>query len=191
MIDLPITTSTTSLFYSSLFTPHTLLSKDLQALEPHFQQSFLPLQPRNPPILTISHSLQTLPDPILRFGYSLLFRCETDQSITLPDSISLPNADKKDEKNRINRVANCEIANIDKAATAAAVQLEAIRRLRDAGALETLPEDLRETAALREQYEELTLNELRMKFLPPISKSGLSHRLSRIIAAAKSLGNDE
>ncbi len=91
----------------------------------------------------------------------------------------------------VNRVANCEIANIDKAATAAAVQLEAIRRLRDAGALETLPEDLRETAALREQYEELTLNELRMKFLPPISKSGLSHRLSRIIAAAKSLGNDE
>ena len=97
MIDLPITTSTKSLFYSSLFTPHTLLSKNLQALEPHFQQSFLPLQPRNPPILTISHSLQTLPDPILRFGSSLLFRCETDQSITLPDSISLPNADKKDE----------------------------------------------------------------------------------------------
>ena len=101
MIDLPINKSNTTLLYSSLFTPHTLLSKFLlQSLEPskspHFQPSSQSLQPAKPPILTIAHSLQTLSDPIFRFGSSLLFRCETDQSMTIPDSLSLPNVDKED-----------------------------------------------------------------------------------------------
>lgn len=91
----------------------------------------------------------------------------------------------KDMRNEANRRSNCEFSNLDKAATAAALELEAIRKLQKTGAIKALPPVLYETALMRLEFEELTLEELRMKFVPPISKSGLSHRFERIIAAAK------
>ncbi len=90
----------------------------------------------------------------------------------------------KDMHNEANRKANCEIANLDKAATAAAAQLAAVKKLQKSCMLKELPPVLYETAMLRLEFEELSLEELRMKFDPPISKSGLSHRFERIIALA-------
>ena len=70
----------------------------------------------------------------------------------------------------------------------AAVQVQmAIRTLQEAGALETLPEQLRETARLRMEYPDLTLARLAEKFDPPVSKAGLSHRFKRIQEAARRL----
>lgn len=94
---------------------------------------------------------------------------------------------EKDLRNSVNRRLNCDSANLDKAVEAAQEQLEAIRKLRDHGTLETLPEKLQQTAALRELYPELTLSELAEEFTPTITKSCLNHRLRKLIDLAAKL----
>lgn len=79
-----------------------------------------------------------------------------------------------------NRKSNAELANVDRAATAAAEQIRAIETLKKHGALSRLPEELALTAKIREENPFMPLEELRMQFSPPISKSGLCHRLKRI-----------
>lgn len=96
---------------------------------------------------------------------------------------------EKDLRNSVNRRLNCDNANLDKAVEAAQEQLEAIRRLRAAGALEPLPDKLRQTAALRESNPELTLSELAEEFDPPVTKSCLNHRLRKLMELAKELSN--
>ena len=93
---------------------------------------------------------------------------------------------EKDMRNRVNRRVNCDTANVSKTVDAAAVQLEAISRLE----LRDLPEKLRETAQLRLDNPELSLTELAELFDPPVTKSGLNHRLRNLreLADAK---NDE
>lgn len=79
-----------------------------------------------------------------------------------------------------NRDANAVIANLDRFATAAAEQRLNINILKECGALESLPEELQVTARLREEYPDMPLSELAQMFSPPISKSGLNHRLKRL-----------
>lgn len=93
----------------------------------------------------------------------------------------------KNVRSRENRRSNAELANIDRAATAAAEQIRAIEALKRRGALTHLPEELALTAKIREENPFLPLDELRLEFSPPISKSGLSHRLKRIIEEADKL----
>ena len=85
----------------------------------------------------------------------------------------------------INRRRNCEINNMARTAEAVAQQLEAISSLRGSGRYASLSEDLRATCDLREAMPEATLTELAAAHNPPISKSGLNHRLEKIIAASK------
>jgi len=91
---------------------------------------------------------------------------------------------EKDLRNRVNRRLNCDSANLDKTVGAAQEQLEAIRKLRDAGMLERLPDKLQLTAALRLEYPELTLSELAEEFDPPVTKSCLNHRLRKLVVLA-------
>lgn len=93
----------------------------------------------------------------------------------------------KDFRNKANRLTNCETANIDKAVAASAATLEAIGALRAARALDALPEPLCEAARLREEYPDLSLKELAARFDPPLSKSGLSHRIKKLEQLAKDL----
>ena len=94
---------------------------------------------------------------------------------------------EKDLRNSVNRRLNCDSANLDKAVEAAQEQLEAIRRLEEAGVLETLPDKLQETAALRLEYPELSLSELAEEFDPPVTKSCLNHRLRKLVELSKKL----
>ncbi|WP_367926375.1 DNA-binding protein WhiA [uncultured Ruthenibacterium sp.] len=86
----------------------------------------------------------------------------------------------KDIRNKANRITNCETANIDKIVCASARTLQAIQYLREVGALDTLPEQLKVAAKYREEYPDLPLKELALQFDPPLSKSGLSHRMKKI-----------
>ena len=90
-------------------------------------------------------------------------------------------------RNKTNRLSNCETANIGKSVQAAVQVQLAIGQLRAANALDTLPENLRQTAELRMQYPDLPLAKLAEKFDPPVSKAGLSHRMKRIQEAAARL----
>ena len=75
---------------------------------------------------------------------------------------------EKDLRNGVNRRVNCETANLSKAVDASFEQLAAIRRLEEAGVLETLPQKLQETARLRRENPEATLSELAEMPNPPV-----------------------
>lgn len=94
---------------------------------------------------------------------------------------------KREFLNNTNRVVNCETNNIEKAVSASAKQIEAINELIKHNLLSNLPDELEYTARLRVQNESLSLSQLSKLFTPPISKSGLSHRLTKIIEFADQL----
>ena len=87
-------------------------------------------------------------------------------------------------RGQVNRNSNCEIRNIGRAAVAAKVQVEAIKEIRASGRFAALPDELKETATLREDFPEIPLSELAAKHNPPITKSGLNHRLKKLLALA-------
>ncbi|NLK40227.1 MAG: DNA-binding protein WhiA [Clostridiales bacterium] len=92
-------------------------------------------------------------------------------------------------RNNANRVANCETNNIEKMVAASQKHISAIKQLQKAGALKLLPAELQETARLRMAYPQLSLSELGGMMDPPISKSGVNHRLSKIMNAVKNIQN--
>lgn len=88
---------------------------------------------------------------------------------------------RKEFRNNANRLTNCDAANITRTVSAAYCQLEAIRNLKISGRFENLPPELYETAILRSENEDATLSELAQLHNPPITKSGVNHRLKRIV----------
>lgn len=94
---------------------------------------------------------------------------------------------EKEIRNTENRVTNCEAKNIQKTVSASHRHITAIRFLMSEPALwEALPEELRMTARLRLENENASLQELLRLHNPPISKSGLNHRLEKLINLAQS-----
>ncbi len=91
---------------------------------------------------------------------------------------------ERDIRNNENRATNCVARNIEKSISAATRQMEAIDLLLSHDALGGLAEPLYVTAMLRYRNPDATLEELRELHTPPISKSGLNHRLRKIIDAA-------
>lgn len=94
----------------------------------------------------------------------------------------------RDMRNSVNRLVNCETANLNKTIGAAIRQVENIRLIEEVVGLDTLPEKLREIARLRVDYQDVTLKELgEMVSGGKISKSGINHRLRKIDEIAEKL----
>lgn len=85
----------------------------------------------------------------------------------------------------VNRIANGEMHNLGKTAAAAADQIAAINALMADGELERLPDELRQTAYLRLENREATLSQLAEMHNPPITKSGVNHRLKKLMEWGK------
>ena len=94
---------------------------------------------------------------------------------------------EREIRNNENRATNCVTKNIEKSISAATRQMEAIGRLIECGKLEALPEGLRTSALVRYQNPNASLDELVALHEPPISKSGLNHRLAKLIEEAEAL----
>lgn len=94
----------------------------------------------------------------------------------------------KEMVNKTNRISNCESANLDKAINAAQKHLAAIKKIEENRGLASLPPKLRETALIRRDNPELSLADLAELFDPPLKKSGLNHRLAKILEIAEKCG---
>ena len=94
----------------------------------------------------------------------------------------------RDMRNSVNRLGNCENANMDKVANASNRQIENIRLIDSMVGLDSLPEKLRAIAETRLAHQEVSLKELGV-LVPggPISKSGVNHRLRKLNAYAEEL----
>ena len=86
----------------------------------------------------------------------------------------------KEMRNSVNRQVNCETANINKTVSAAVRQLEDINILQQAVGLDNLPDNLREIAYLRLEYQDAPLKDLGQYLDPPVGKSGVNHRLRKL-----------
>ena len=135
------------------------------------------------------------PKSVKRNGSSVTYFKQSDQIEDFLTLIGAPSAAmrimstkvEKGIRNSVNRRLNCDSANLDKAVEAAQSQGAAIRKLEAAGRLRELPDKLRETAALRLEYPELSLAELAEVFDPPVTKSCLNHRLRKLVELAEGL----
>ena len=93
----------------------------------------------------------------------------------------------KETRNDINRKVNCETANINKVVNAAVTQIENIKYIQKRHKFNQLTEPLKEIAQLRLENPESSLEELGKMLEPPISKSGVNHRMKKIEEFAKEL----
>ena len=94
---------------------------------------------------------------------------------------------KKEMKNQVNRRVNCETANLGKTIDAAVNQINDIKLLQNSGKFDMLSEDLQKIALLRLKYPEATLKELGEYLEPPLGKSGVNHRMSKLHKFAEEL----
>jgi cell division protein WhiA len=93
----------------------------------------------------------------------------------------------KEMRNNVNRLVNCETANLSKTVNAAIRQVESIKLIQEEIGLQRLPKNLRDIAELRLVYPDESLKELGEMLSPPVGKSGVNHRLRRIEKIAEEL----
>ena len=93
----------------------------------------------------------------------------------------------KNVRSKENSATNCVASNISRAVSAAQKQIAAIEYIENERKLDVLPEEIRYTAKLRIENDSASLSELAMLHNPPITKSGLNQRLSKIIRFAEEL----
>ena len=131
----------------------------------------------------------TTPNPGLKYYYPVPKSENPVAFMGAAEASARMNAQKavKQLRNQINRQTNCDTANLGKTARANAQTTRAIRFLQEQGALETLPEVLQQAAAIRMENPDLSLTALCACFDPPVSKSGLSHRMKKLEALAEDL----
>lgn len=110
----------------------------------------------------------------------------------VPTALHLENVRAlKETKNRIHRLVNTEAANVDRAATAAAVQRAEIALVAQSLGLGNLSERLREVAELRLAYPTETLAELGRRCRPPAKKSTVNGRISALLRIAGKVRSGE
>ena len=81
----------------------------------------------------------------------------------------------------VNRQVNCETANIKRTVKTSVRQIKAIRRIEEGPGLSSLPPALQEMARVRLAYPESSLSQLGGYLHPPVGKSGVNHRLRKLI----------
>ena len=86
----------------------------------------------------------------------------------------------REMKNNVNRIVNCETANLNKTINASVKQVETIKKLKKSGKFNNLPNDLKEIANLRLDNPDATLEELGKMLKNPIGKSAVNHRFKKL-----------
>ena len=96
---------------------------------------------------------------------------------------------EKEVKNNINRTTNCQVANLSKTILSASVQINAIKKLKESGIYKNLDDKLKFTCDLRLKYKDKSLDYIASitSGEEKVSKSGLKHRLDRIVEIANKI----
>lgn len=94
---------------------------------------------------------------------------------------------ERDIRNNVNRVSNCELANLQKTVSSALIQIDAINKIINSKGVDFLPDKLKETALLRLEFPDISISELGKRHPIAITKSCASHRLEKILNLAKEL----
>lgn len=154
------------------------------------------------PFLKLSNDLYSLlqemgfePKHVLRKGYHVIYFKDSESIEDLLTSMGATNSTlrligvkiQKDMRNRINRRVNFETANISRAVNAGGIQVDAIRKIEKEKGIDFLSPGLREVALLRLENPSASLNEMEELLEGKLSKSGINHRLNRIVKIAEEI----
>ena len=93
----------------------------------------------------------------------------------------------KEIKNNVNRLVNCETANLNKIVNASVNQINDIKLIQNLKKFDELPDYLKEIAAVRLENPDMSLKDLGALLDTPIGKSGVNHRLQKIHEIAEEL----
>lgn len=93
----------------------------------------------------------------------------------------------KDMRNQVNRLVNCETANLNKTVDASVRQVENIKKISNTLGLQALPDTLREIAELRLEFPDASLKEMGDMLHPKVGKSGVNHRMRKIDELAEKI----
>ena len=91
---------------------------------------------------------------------------------------------RKEMRGKVNRIVNCETANLNKTINASIEQIAAIKKLKENGKFNNLSENLKEIANLRLENPDMALSDLGKKLDKPLGKSGVNYRLRKIMEIA-------
>lgn len=86
----------------------------------------------------------------------------------------------RDMRNSVNRIVNCETANLNKTIGAAVRQIDNIKLIQREIGLDSLPDKLREVAEVRLAHPDINLKEVGELLKVKVSKSGVNHRLRKL-----------
>ena len=128
-----------------------------------------------------------------RNGGQVLYLKQSDQIADFLTYLGAPVASmgilearlEKELNNKVNRRCNCDDANTSKVVEAAQEQLAAIRRLQEAGILETLPAKLKQAAIARENNPSASLSELAAMMDPAITKPAMNNRMKKLVQLSR------
>jgi hypothetical protein len=146
-------------------------------------------------LVTVLQEAELNPKFTVRNGYNIIYFKDSE---AIEDCLYIMGASSamfdmmnikivKEIRNSANRKANCETANIEKMVKAASPQIEAIEKIKKQKGLDFLSPQLQEMAEIRLENPDSSLAELAQLFDPPLSKSGVNHRLKKIISIANEL----
>ncbi len=91
---------------------------------------------------------------------------------------------QKEMRGKVNRLVNCETANLNKTINASIEQIAAIKKLKEKGKFSNLSDNLKEIANLRIENPDMSLSDLGKKLNKPLGKSGVNYRLKKIMELA-------
>lgn len=146
-------------------------------------------------LFTMLNESELHPKSAKRNGYNIIYFKESE---TIEDFLYIIGASGamfdlmnekivKDFRNKANRQANCETANIERMVKAVSIQIQAIEKIKSTKGLSYLNDDLKAVAQLRLDNPDASLSELSKMSNPPLSKSGINHRLKRIVETAEGI----
>jgi hypothetical protein len=156
-----------------------------------------PVPPDPPPVPGVRLKdivIPRLPAPYYHFTYDAAGRVDSvsfASELTRYQVAYLADGRIKEMRNNINRLVNCETANLDKIVDASMRQINRIKVLKKYKAIDNLPDNLRELAYLRLKHNNASLKELGEMLNPPLGKSGVNHRLRKIEEIAEELLEQE
>ncbi|MEG0492446.1 MAG: DNA-binding protein WhiA [Clostridia bacterium] len=127
-----------------------------------------------------------------RRGHLFYYFKQSEQVVTLLSAVGANQAlmqvenlrVKKQVLSTVNRALNCDTANLEKQMVCSEDQMTVIRQLQEEGALENLSPSLKEIALARLDAPDATLTQLGQALVPPLGKSGVNHRMRRLMAFA-------
>ena len=96
----------------------------------------------------------------------------------------------KEARNNVNRIVNCETANLNKILDASKNQIDAIKFIKQKHKFDMLPQELKDIADIRIKNPDISYEEIGKLLKNNISKSGVSHRLKKICNIAEDLKNE-